>query len=64
MREIGVEIAHSIVGTGGLLRFGHARVLTSHRDVIHYAHAASLPRLSVLGTGVTPLRSVIRTLYA
>ena len=25
------------------LRLGHARVLTSHRDVIHYAHAASLP---------------------
>ncbi len=24
------------------LRLGHARVLTSHRDVIHYAHAASL----------------------
>ncbi|MBQ8213076.1 MAG: hypothetical protein IJZ80_03625, partial [Clostridia bacterium] len=22
---------------------GHARVLTSHRDVIHYARAASLP---------------------
>ena len=25
------------------LRLGHARVLTSHRDVIHCAHAASLP---------------------
>ena len=26
------------------LRLGHARVLTSHCDVIHCAHAASLPR--------------------
>ena len=26
------------------LRLGHARVLTSHRDVIHFAHAASLRR--------------------
>ena len=25
------------------LRLGHTRVLTSHRDVIHYARAASLP---------------------
>ena len=25
------------------LRLGHARVLTVHRTVIHYAHAASLP---------------------
>ena len=25
------------------LRLGHARVLTPHRGVIHYAHAASLP---------------------
>ena len=25
------------------LRLGHARVLTTHRVVIHYAHAASLP---------------------
>ena len=35
------------VGTGGLLRFGHARVLTTHRVVIHCARAASLPRRSV-----------------
>ena len=26
------------------LRLGHTRVLTSHRDVIHYARAASLRR--------------------
>ena len=39
------------VGTGGLLRFGHARVLTTHRVVIHCARAASLPRLSVLQKG-------------
>ena len=26
------------------LRLGHVRVLTTHRVVIHYAHAASLPR--------------------
>ena len=25
------------------LRLGHTRVLTSHRDVIHYARVASLP---------------------
>ena len=25
------------------LQLGHFRVLTSHCDVIHYAHAASLP---------------------
>ena len=32
----------------GLLRFGHAHVLTSHCDVIHYARAASLrPRRPV-----------------
>jgi len=36
------------VGTGGLLRFGHARVLTPHRGVIHCTRAASLPRRSVL----------------
>ena len=35
-----------IVGTGGLLRFGHARGLTPHRGVIQDPRAASLPRLS------------------
>ena len=35
-----------IVGTGGLLRFGHARGLTPHRGVIQDLRAASLPRLS------------------
>ena len=35
------------VGTDVLLRFGHATALTSHRDVIHYRVAASLPRRSV-----------------
>ena len=29
------------------LRLGHARVLTVHRTVIHYARAASLPRPTV-----------------
>ena len=37
----------SLVGTGGLLRFGHARGLTPHRGVIQGPRAASLPRLSV-----------------
>ena len=40
--------ATNFVGTGGLLRFGHARVLTTHRVVIHCARAASLPRLSAI----------------
>ncbi len=31
------------VGQWVSLRFGLARVLTVHRTVIHYAHAASLP---------------------
>ena len=35
------------VGTGGLLRFGHARGLTAHRAVIQHLRAATLPRLSV-----------------
>ena len=34
------------VGTGVLLRFGHARALTTIRVVIHSPYAASLPRLS------------------
>ena len=34
---------HPLVGTGGLLRFGHARVLTPHCGVIHCTRAASLP---------------------
>jgi hypothetical protein len=42
--------AHSnyelLVGTGGLLRFGHARGLTAHLAVIQHLRAASLPRLS------------------
>ena len=37
----------SSVWAGGSLRLGHATALTSHRDVIHYRVAASLPRLSV-----------------
>ena len=32
------------------LRLGHTRVLTSHRDVIHYARVASLPPLQKMGT--------------
>ena len=32
-----------VVGTGGLLRFGHGSALTSHCDVIHSLAAASLP---------------------
>ena len=39
-----------IVGTGGLLRFGHARGLTPHRGVIQDPRAASLPRLSAKQT--------------
>ena len=34
------------VGTGVLLRFGHARALTTIQVVIHSPYAASLPRLS------------------
>ena len=34
-------------------RLGHARVLTSHRDVIHCAHAASLPRRPAKANGGT-----------
>ena len=46
----------STVGTGGLLRFGHVRVLTTHRVVIHCAHAASLPRRSTFSiTSGNPL---------
>ena len=36
-----------VVGTGVLLRFGHARALTTIQVVIHSPYAASLPRLSV-----------------
>ena len=43
-----MNVIYIIVGTDGLLRFGHATALTSHRDVIHYRVAASLPRRSVL----------------
>ena len=39
-------ILSRIVGTGGLLRFGHARGLTAHRAVIQHLRAATLPRLS------------------
>ena len=35
-----------IVGTGVLLRFGHARALTTIQVVIHSPYAASLPLLS------------------
>ena len=34
----------SLVGVGGLTRFGHARGLTPHRGVIQDPRAASLPR--------------------
>ena len=39
-------ILSRIVGTGGLLRFGHARGLTAHRAVIQHPRAATLPRRS------------------
>ena len=37
----------TFVGDDGLLRFGHARVLTARWAVIHYTRAASLPRRPV-----------------
>ena len=39
----GAKINADNVGEGGSLRLGHATALTSHRDVIHYRVAASLP---------------------
>ena len=36
-------IRHGVAAPPVSLRLGHTRVLTSHRDVIHCARAASLP---------------------
>ena len=56
---IGVRgMRNSTVGADGLLRFGHVRVLTTHRVVIHCvyagAHAASLPRRPAFSLTSTP----------
>ena len=44
---VGTSVLDGPSVTGGLLRFGHARVLTRPRRVIHCPRAASLPRRSV-----------------
>ena len=48
MQNAECRVKESLVGTGGLLRLGHARALTPHRGVIHSPRAASLPRRSIL----------------